>query len=274
MNVSALFAAFALCAGVALVAVGLRAKSMGGGRLRDGGSAVQGLMANIKENEGQNLRLAGVKPDVFGLQMIAGVVGGLVVGVVLSVLTGRSPLTAVLLTGVLCALGWFLPILGVRDTAKKARVEFDQVVRVWIVLVAQQVTAGADPSVAMLRAARSGSRVSWGLLHRFLLTAQQQRRPMWEGLSDLVESYGIASLAPVVSTLGLASERGTRISEAVLAAAKAMWQETTAQERESAVRRAQIIMVPATGVALGLAGILVYPPFTSLTGGGISPVGP
>ena len=83
-----------------------------------------------------------------------------------------------------------------------------------------------------------------------------------------MERYGVHSLAPVVSALGLAAERGTRISEAVLVAADTLWRDTTSREREKAARRAQVIVLPATGVALALAGILVYPPFTSLTGGG------
>ena len=120
----------------------------------------------------------------------------------------------------------------------------------------------------MLSAAEEGRRNSWRLLHRFLLAAQNKRRPAWEGLVDIVERYGIHSLAPVVSALGLAAERGTRISEAVLVAADTLWRDTNARDRERAVRRAQIVVMPATGVALALAGILIYPPFTSLTGGG------
>ena len=164
-----------------------------------------------------------------------------------------------------------LPLLGARDTSRRARAEIDQVVRVWIVLVAQQVTAGVDPESAMLYAARAGNRSSWRLLYRFLLAARQEQRPAWEGLADMVERYGVSGITPVVSALGLATERGTRLSEAVLVAAKTLWQESISEEREKAGRRAQIVILPATGVALGLAGILVYPPFTALTGGGLAP---
>ncbi|MCY4632777.1 MAG: hypothetical protein OXE75_18100, partial [bacterium] len=73
--------------------------------------------------------------------------------------------------------------------------------------------------------------------------------------------------------LGLAVERGTRVSDAVLNAARSLWENTVSAEREKASRRAQIVVLPATGVALALAGILIYPPFTSLTGGGITGVG-
>ena len=184
---------------------------------------------------------------------------------------GRGPVGTVMLVAAVGAGGWVLPMMGVRDTAKKARTEIDQVIRVWIALVAQQVSAGVDPTVAMIAAAGSGQRNSWRLLHRFLLGAQQDRRPAWEGLVDLVDRYGIHSLAPVVSALGLAAERGTRVSEAVLVAAENLWRETTSREREKAASRAQIIVLPATAVALALAGILVYPPFTSLTGGGVVP---
>lgn len=225
------------------------------------------LLPTIKEGEEQNLRLAGIAPQTYAMQRFIGLVAGLLAGLLGSLLLGRGPVGTVVLVIAAVAGGWFLPMLGVRDTAKKARVELDQVIRVWIVLVAQQVSAGVDPSVAMLAASQTGKRPSWRLLHRFLVAAQQERRAAWEGLRDIVERYGIHTLTPVVSALGLAAERGTRISEAVLVAAKTLWDDTNAREREAAGRRAQIVVLPATGIALALAGILVYPPFTSLTGG-------
>ena len=230
------------------------------------------LLPRIKEGEEQNLRLVGMTPIVYVQQRFTGLVAGAGVGLVLGLILGSGPVSLVVLAVVFGGVGWVLPMLGVRDTAKKARAELDQVIRVWIVLVAQQVSAGMDPESAMLHAAQAGNRSAWRLLHRFLLAARQSRRPAWEGLVDLVDRYGVHSLAPVVSALGLATERGTRLSEAVLVAARTLWEENTSQEREKAGRRAQIVVVPATGVALGLAGILVYPPFTALTGGGLTPV--
>ena len=235
------------------------------------GETLRDLLPTIKEGEEQNLRLVGITPESYAVQRFGGLLGGLAVGAVISVLMGRGPVGTVMVVAAVGAGGWFLPMLGVRDTAKKSRTEIDQVIRVWIALVAQQVSAGVDPTVAMLAAARIGQRNSWRLLHRFLLAAQQDRRPAWEGLVDVVDRYGIHSLAPVVSALGLAAERGTRVSEAVLVAAQNLWRETTSREREKAASRAQIIALPATAVALALAGILVYPPFTSLTGGGVVP---
>jgi len=171
------------------------------------------------------------------------------------------------------ALGWFLPMFSVRDTARKLRAEIDQIVRMWVVLVAQQVTAGIEPAAAMLNAAQAGTRPGWRLLYRFLLGAQQERRGTWEGLRDLVERYGIRSLEIIVSSLGLAAGRGTRLSDAILGSAESLWKEHMARERETSSRRSQVVVVPATGVALALAGILVYPPFTSLSGGGIAGLG-
>ena len=258
-----LFFAGAVLAAVGIVGPPKRARSQ-----QTPGETLRDLLPTIKEGDEQNLRLAGITPESYAGQRFGGLVGGLAAGAVISVVWGRGPIGTVLLVAAVGAGGWMLPMLGVRDTAKKARAEIDQVIRVWIALVAQQVSAGVDPTVAMLAAARTGRRNSWRLLHRFLLAAQQDRRPAWEGLVDLVDRYGIHSLAPVVSALGLASERGTRVSDAVLVAAQNLWRETTSREREKAASRAQIIVLPATGVALALAGILVYPPFTSLTGGG------
>ncbi|WP_420446142.1 hypothetical protein [Candidatus Poriferisodalis sp.] len=255
-------------AGVVLVVLGF----VGPPRRRDNpqspGGTLRDLLPRIKEGEEQNLRLAGITPESYSLQRVAGLVLGLIGGGLISVLTGRGPLGMVLLIVVVGAGGWVLPMMGVRDTAKNARLELDQVIRVWIALVAQQVSAGVDPSVAMLDAARAGDRYAWQLLYRSLLAAQQERRAAWEGLVDIVGRYGILSLSSVVSALGLAAERGTRLSAAVLVAADTLWRETTSREREKAARRAQIVVLPATGIALALAGILIYPPFTSLTGGG------
>ncbi len=270
MSPLVLGAALVFFAGVVLIAVGVVGPPTRSRSSQTPGETLRDLLPTIKEGEEQNLRLAGITPESYSLQRFGGLVAGLAVGAVVSVVTGRGPVGAALLAVAAGAAGWLLPMLGVRDTAKKARTEIDQVIRVWIALVAQQVAAGVDPSVAMLAAARAGERSSWRLLHRFLLAAQQDRRPVWEGLGDVVSRYGIHSLAPAVSALGLAAERGTRMAEAILVAADTLWRDSTSREREKAARRAQIIVVPATGVALALAGILVYPPFTSLTGGGIT----
>ena len=268
MTLVVLGAGLVFFAGLVLVAVGVVGAPQRSHTQKAAGETLRDLLPTIKEGEEQNLRLAGITPEAYSVQRVGLLVGGLVAGVVLSVMLGRGIIGTLLVTVAVGAVGWMLPMLGVRDTANKARKEFDQVIRAWIALVAQQVAAGVDPSVAMLTAAQMGRRHSWQILHRFLLAAQQERRPAWEGLVDLVERYGIHSLAPVVSALGLSAERGTRLSDAVLVAADTLWRETTARERERAGRLTQIIVVPATGVALALAGILIYPPFTALTGGG------
>lgn len=261
-------------AGVAWPRLALARESRAGrGRRRSDdqlGESLQRVLPSVSESLEQNLRLAGITPAAFATQRFFGLVGGLVAGVVAGVLTGRGPMGFAVLVILAAGFGWMLPVLGARDTAKKARAELDQIIRIWVVLVAQQVSAGADPGQAMLNAARIGKRPAWRLLHRFLLRAQQERRQPWEGLVDIVDRYGIYSLSPIVSALGLAADRGTRISEAVLTAARSLWENSVSAEREKAGRRAQIVVLPATGVALALAGILVYPPFTSLTGGGIT----
>ncbi len=269
MSLAAILAGLAFFAGLGLLVAGIVVGRRGEATPRPGPS-LRDALPTVSEGEEQNLYLAGIPPEKFARQRIGGLVGGAVAGLILSMLLGRGLVGTIVVTAIATALGWVLPLMGVRDTARKARVELDRIVRLWVVLVAQQVSAGVDPSTAMLAAARAGDRPNWRLLYRFLLAAQQERRQPWEGLVDLVERYGIYSLTSVTSALGLAAQRGTRISDAVLSAADTLWKETMSTEREKAARRAQIIVVPATGIALGLAGILVYPPFTSLTGGGIA----
>ena len=298
MNPGILVVAVAAVLGVALVVLGLRRPSLAAARdhpppaesepapAAAPGAVAAGRAAGAEVSlpplvsllareagEQQNLRLVGLTPLAYARQRILGLLGGLAAGVVIAILMGRGPAGFVLLVGGCALVGWILPLLGVRDTAKKVRAEMDKIVRYWAILVTQQVSAGADPAAAMLVAARAGRRTGWRLLHRFLLAAQQERRPPWEGLVDLVDRYDINNLVPIVSSIGLAVGRGTRLSEAVLVAADSLWDDEISRERENAARRAQIIVLPATGVAIALAGILVYPPFASLTGGGITGIG-
>ncbi|WP_419944365.1 type II secretion system F family protein [Candidatus Poriferisodalis sp.] len=240
-------------------------------RTRPRGQSLAELLPTLSEGDEQHLRMAGIPTAYYALQRTGGLAGGLTVGVVLSLATNRGVVGAIVVTLLTSLVGWFLPLVGMRDTAKRARTEIDSVVRVWIALVAQQVAAGVDPTAAMLSAAQAGQRGSWLLLHRFLRAALQETKPAWTGLVNIVERYGVVSLSPVVSALGLAAERGTRLSDAILVAAETLWRDSMASEREKAARRAQVIVVPATGVALSLAVILVYPPFASLTGGVITP---
>lgn len=268
MTPVAVLAGISAVAGLGLLLAGVRGWAPGsdGESLRRSRARRAVIVLAIGSDE-QTLRLVGMRPATFAAQRFGGLFAGAAAAISASALNGNSTVTSVVWALVLGGLGWLLPMLGVRDNARRARAELDLVVRIWIALVAQQVTAGRDPAAAMLTAALVGRRPAWRLLHRFLLGAQQQRRPAWEGLAEIVERYGVHSLSPIVSAFGLAAQRGTRMAEAVLIAADTLWREAVAQEREKAARRSQIIVVPATGVAFALAAILVYPPFTALTGG-------
>ena len=214
-----------------------------------------------------DLRPVGLTPGAYAAQRALGLACGTAVGAAAAALWTGTALSAVAVTAGCAAAGWMLPAQGVRDTAKQARAELDQIIRLWIVLAAQQGSAGAEPASAMLEAARAGQRPAWALLHRHLLAAQNERRPAADGIAELVERYGLTGLSQAVGAFTLAARRGTRMADAVLAAADNLWRDTIQRERESAERRNQMIVLPATVVALALAAILIYPPFVSLTGG-------
>ena len=235
--------------------------------LRAASARLWGLFLEPKPNRAADLLLAGVTPQMYLAQRSAGLVAGLAAGAVAAAWWTSTTISAIGAVALFTLAGWLVPYQGVRDAAKRARLELDQVVRLWIVLAAQQVAAGAEPANAMLTAAQAGRRPTWRLLHRHLLGAQNERRPASEGLSELTERYRLASLNQAVGAFGLAARRGTRMADAVLAAADNLWRDTMQRERETAERRNQIIVLPATAVALALAAILIYPPFVSLTGG-------
>lgn len=211
------------------------------------------------------LAAAGITPARFAAQRIIGLAAGIAVGVVAAGLWTAAPAAAAVVLGAL--IGWLLPAQAARDAAKRSRRELDGVIRLWIVLAAQQVTAGADPAAAMLDAARAGQRPTWDVLHRSLLAAQHDRRPASDGLAELVHRYQLVGLTQAVGAFTLAVRRGTRLADTVLAAADNLWADSLARQREAAQRHNQIIALPATAVALALAAILIYPPLVSLTGG-------
>lgn len=262
----------AVAAGLLFVSgIALLVVAAAGPRMRQRGAPdtrrIAEMLPSVSESEIADLRLAGIVPQHYSVQRLIGVFAGITIGTAIAAAWVDDLMATLALAAVIGFAGWQLPRQGARDTARKARSELDHVIRLWIVLVAQQVSAGVEPASAMLTAAEAGTRPTWRLLHRHLLAAQNERRPAWEGLVDLVERYGLHNHAPAVAAFGLAAERGTRISDAVLVAAETLWRDNLQREREAAERRNQIIVLPATGVALALAAILVYPPFVSLTGG-------
>lgn len=264
--IPAALAGTGLACGAALVAAALTGKA-GRRKPRAASSSLWELAPEPKPGRAADLLLAGVSPRAYLTQRAAGLVGGLAAGAAVAAWRTSTATAALGAVAVFALAGWLVPYQGVRDAAKRARAELDQVVRLWIVLAAQQVAAGAEPAHAMLSAANAGQRPTWRLLYRHLAHAQNERRPASEGLSELVERYGLTSLAQAVGAFGLAARRGTRMADAVLAAADNLWRDTMQRERETAERRNQIIVLPATAVALALAAILIYPPFVSLTGG-------
>ena len=263
---AATFAGTGFAGGVGLVAAALARRPA----QRPSRAAPVGIWARLsapRPGRTADLLLAGVTAQKYLAQQIAGLAGGLAAGALAAAWWTNTAPAAIAAVAAFASAGWLAPRQGVRDAAKRARVELDQVVRLWIVLTAQQVAAGAEPAHAMLSAAQAGRRPTWRLLHRHLRAAQNERRPASDGLAELTERYGLASLDQTVGAFALAARRGTRTSDAVLAAADNLWRDTMQRERETAERRNQIIVLPATAVALALAAILIYPPFVSLTGG-------
>lgn len=265
-ELSALLSGTAFAAG-AMAAIAVAIGKPRGLSVRAAVAAIWGRLPQPKPARAADLRIAGLSTAAYAAQRALSLAGGTVAGAVAALLWTRTVISA-LAVGALCtAAGWMLPAQGLRDTSRRARNELDQVIRLWIVLAAQQVSAGAEPANAMIQAADAGQRPGWRLLRRQLLAAQNERRHAADGLADLVERYGLTSLSQAVGAFAMAAHRGTRMADAVLAAADNLWRDTLQREREIAERRNQVIVLPATAVALALAAILIYPPFVSLTGG-------
>ncbi|MCY3585777.1 MAG: hypothetical protein F4155_01960 [Acidimicrobiales bacterium] len=264
--VAAVIAGTIFAAGVMLV-IAAAASQAATAEARGRTAAMRQRLAAPSPKRAAELAAAGITPARLAVQRTIGLAVGIAVGIVAAGLWTAAAATAAALVALSSLIGWLLPAQAARDAAKRSRRELDGIIRLWIVLAAQQVTAGADPAAAMLNAARAGQRPTWNVLHRSLLAAQHERRPASDGLAELVDRYQLVGLTQAVSAFTLAVRRGTRLADTVLAAADNLWADSVARQREAAQRHNQIIALPATAIALALAAILIYPPLVSLTGG-------
>ncbi len=217
--------------------------------------------------EMQDIRMAGTTKEKLTIQRFSFLVVGLIVGAVLGYFWQGLSLAVFLLGLVGGLLGWILPALAVRNKAKSRRNDAERVIRLWIVLAAQQVTAGMDPAPALLHSSAIGTLPTWKLLRWYMLDAQFNHQPLWDGLRKLDRDYGLRILASMVSALSLATDRGTRVSNALIAAGDLSWRSAIAAEEEQAARSEQIVVMPSTLIGVSLAVALVYPPMSSLTSG-------
>ena len=217
--------------------------------------------------EMQDIRMAGTTKEKLTYQRFGFLVAGLVAGFVLGYFWRGFTLTAFLMGLVGGLLGWILPALSLRNRAKARRVDAERVIRLWIVLAAQQVTAGMDPAPALLHSSAIGTLPTWKLLRWYMLDAQFNHQPLWDGLRKLDRDYGLRILSPMVSALSLATDRGTRVSNALIAAGDLSWRSSIAAEEEKAARSEQIVIMPSTLIGVALAVFLVYPPMSTLTSG-------
>ncbi len=252
---------------VAVMAVRLKADTP---KVSEWGSVIQRrlqLMWTPTGAEMQDIRMAGTTRERLTVQRfgfyIIGMIGGFALGFALQ----RISVVAFLLGLLGGFVGWIMPALSVRNKAKAKRADAEKVIRLWIVLAAQQVSAGMDPAPALLQAAGIGTLPTWKLLRWYMIDAQFNHQPLWEGLRRLDRDYGLRILSSMVSALSLATDRGTRVSNALIAAGDLSWRSAIAAEEEQAARSEQIVVLPSTLIGVSLAVALVYPPMSSLTAG-------
>lgn len=215
----------------------------------------------------QDIRMVGTTRERLTQQRFGFLTLGLIGGFAIGAFWQGFSLMAFLLGIIGGFLGWIFPALSVRNKAKAKRIDAERVIRLWIVLAAQQVTAGMDPAPALLHASAIGTLPTWKLLRWYMLDAQFKHQPLWDGLRQLDRDYGLRILSPMVSALSLATDRGTRVSNALIAAGDLSWRAAIAAEEEAAARSEQIVILPSTLIGVGLAVALVYPPMSSLTQG-------
>lgn len=267
MSSEAVSAGAVFAAGLLLCAAAAPAR-----RERAGAAAASSIVRRaaarrLSDQRAADLRLAGITPPAFLAQQALAAASGLLGGVLAGVEWTSTALGASAAPAACAAAGWLLPAQAARDTARQRRHDLQHAIGAWIALTAQQVHAGAEPAEAMLRAACANSTLPWQILARHLRAAQNETRPASDGLADLADRYRLDGLDETLSALQLAARRGTRLADAIVAAAANQWQRRIAAERETAQRHNQIIALPATAIALALAAILIYPPLVSLTGG-------
>lgn len=163
---------------------------------------------------------------------------------------------------------WMLPNATLADQAKRARVEFRRGLASYLDLVALERNAGGSGT---RQALENAARVADGWVFRRLADHLGRSRfvgvPPWEALHDLAAELHLPELDDLADVMRLAGEEGAQVVDTLRARSTALRAAILTADQASANAVGERMTVPATGMALMLAAILIAPALLRLATG-------
>lgn len=181
--------------------------------------------------------------------------------------TGVAPALPLAVTIVTASVvTWVVPLLTVRRDARRARVDMNITVAVFLDLVNVLVAGGAGIETAMLAAADAGDGASFQRIRVALAAAQGTRSSYWDTLRNLGADIGVTSLEDLANSVQLAGEHGARIRLTLAAKARALRSSNLARIEHDAQQRTELMGLPIVVMFLGFVLLIGYPAFVSTIG--------
>jgi tight adherence protein C len=172
----------------------------------------------------------------------------------------RLPTELLAVGGLLLGVGFFfLPDLGLRRQAERARRDFRRALGCYLDLVAMSLAGGRGAPQALPEAASIADGWAYRLIGDTLATARLAGHTPWQALGELGERVGVQELRDLAGSLTLVGDHGAKIRDSLAARASTLRRrqladaEGQAGEADQSMRLAQLLL------AIGFLILISYP---------------
>ena len=196
---------------------------------------------------------------VIGLILFVG--GGLLAGVFGF---GLPPLILVIIGGVGCLLGWWLPDSFLRTEAERERAYFQQVSESWLELASQLVTAGSDTFAALITAASYSEQPVFATIRESLRAASARNEPPWVGLRKMADERRLRFLDPFCASLELAGTTGAESRQTILSQVDAARSKALFEADAAAASSGEKMGAPLALIGGAFMVLMGYPPMSQI----------
>ncbi|HLR94224.1 MAG TPA: type II secretion system F family protein [Jiangellaceae bacterium] len=209
---------------------------------------------------------------ILGQQIMLGLLGTLVGALFAFILSQGAlpipplagPVIAALALGCLC---FFVPVMGVRNDARAARVEYTRTAATYLELMAIARISGAGAHQALVDTATISGHRHFRRIARLINQAQWEGRKAWDALQDEGRRLQVPALAEIGDILRLAGDSSAQVYDTLQARASTMRNTQLAEEKNIAKQETGRMTLPQVTTAfLFLLGIM-FPAMMRLVAG-------
>lgn len=167
----------------------------------------------------------------------------------------------------LAAVLWFLPDWSLKGQADEARIEYQHAISAYLELVAMERAADHGPAESLRRAATVGRSPAFRQFAAAMDRAALDRRPPWEGLTELGQRLGLTALTDLADIMQVSGADGASIYIALRARAHNLRSELLAAEHAKATVESERMVIPGTVLVMLMTVLIAYPAVAEMFGG-------